>query len=238
MFSKGGSLKFSDLWTKPAEYFDRLDTNRYQVKPATTSQDHKLARELRQKGYHMYFRESQPIPPEIPLPNETTFLAIEIGKNVPVGTLRVLDRSKGKIELDHFLQIDKLLTPAEHPCAEATRFTIPFQHPESLTIKLLLWKAFFDYCVQHRIATMLISSRPFFARMYTYLFFEDIGSAGEYRHTHLKNKVHRTYKLHLHGLKERWHSHGHTLYGFMSKRSHNISIGQDLFTVDNSKAQI
>lgn len=231
-------MKFSDLWTKPRAYFDKLDTSRFLVKPASTSQDNKHARDLRQIGYRMYHRGDHALPQEIPLPNETTFLAIEIEKNLPVGTLRVLDRSRGKIELDHYFEIDKLVMPAEHPCAEATRFTIPFQHPESLTIKLLLWKAFFDYCVRHHIATMLISSRPFFARMYMFLFFEDIGSMGEYRHTHLKNKVHRTYKLPLSNLKQRWYNHQHPLYGFMFERTHNIKADEDIFKVDNSKAQI
>jgi hypothetical protein len=207
-------MKFTDLYTKSAEFFNNLDTSQFAVRVAHTPEDRKKVRQVRARGYSMY--GNLDAEEDMVKPNETTFLAVD-QDDYPVGTLRILDRSKGKIELDNFINVDSLLTDKEKPCAEATRFAIP-RHPESLVIKLMLWRECLDYCLTNNIKTGLISSRSFVAKNYTFLQFKDIGEKGIYRHNHLKNIVHRTYKMDVGKMPALWHRANHPLYKFMFMR--------------------
>lgn len=207
-------MKFTELYTRPAEFFDNLDTSQFKVGVVRTPEDRKKALQVRARGYNMYGN----LDPEeaVAKRNETTFLAVDQDDD-PVGTLRVLDRRNGKIELDNFLDVDALLDEDEKPCAEATRFAIP-KHPKGMIIKILLWKAYFNYCRTQGIRTMLVSCRPLLARNYLFLLFEDIGPQGYYKHKHLKNKEHRTYKRDITNLRELWWQVRHPLYDFMFTR--------------------
>ena len=204
-------MKFTELFTQSAEFFDKLDTGDIRVREARTPEDLRKARQLRAEGYKMYFAAgNDAMAHDKTKPNETTFLAVDRNDH-PVGTLRVLDRSKGKIELDDFLDVDTLLDENEKPCAEATRFTIR-KHPKGIIIKILLWRACFKFCQSRNIRSMLISSRPIIAKNYTYLLFKDVGPRGVYRHNHLKNKKHHTYKLNFSQARDLWIKLKHPLY--------------------------
>lgn len=204
-------MKFTDLYTKQAKFFDNLDTSQFSVRVVRTPEDREKALQVRARGYNMY----GDLDPEevVAKPNETTFLAVD-QNDAPVGTLRVLDRRNGKIELDNFLDVDELLDEDEKPCAEATRFAIP-KHPKGMIIKILLWKAYFNYCRTQGIRTMLVSCRPLLARNYLFLLFEDIGPQGYYKHKHLKNKEHRTYKMNVANMPILWRRHNHPLCMFL-----------------------
>ncbi|MCP4747141.1 MAG: hypothetical protein GY874_13525, partial [Desulfobacteraceae bacterium] len=177
---------------------------------------------IRNAGYSMYFK-SQPVKQIEIAPNETIFLAID-RCNQPVGTLRVLDERGGNIELEQFLNIDMLLDDSERPCAEATRFTVPFRHPDALIIKLLLWKSYYLFCKVNKVQTALISSRPIYSRNYEYLSFIDLGESGKYYHTHLKNKLHRTYKIDITSIETKWLKLQHPLRNFFFDTNHHISV--------------
>ena len=121
-------MKFTELFTKPAEFFSNLDTSEFKVRVVQTPEDREKALKVRMEGYKMYFGSNHtPADDKKVKPNETTYLAVDKFDN-PIGTIRVLDRSKGEIELDHFLDVDALLNTREQPCAEATRFAIS-KHP-------------------------------------------------------------------------------------------------------------
>lgn len=206
-------MKFTELFTQSAEFFKNLDTGDISVREVRSPEDRRKARQLRAEGYKMYLAAgNEAVGHDRTEPNETTFLAVD-RNDQPVGTLRVLDRTKGKIELDNFIDVDALLNENEKPCAEATRFTIR-KHPKGVVIKILLWRAYFKYCQSRGIRTMLISSRPIIAKNYTYLFFEDIGPKGVYRHRHLKNKEHHTYKMDVEKMPILWRKANHPLYRF------------------------
>jgi hypothetical protein len=207
-------MKFTDLYTKQAKFFDKLDTSQFTVRVVCTPEDREKALQVRARGYNVYGE----LDPEeaVAKPNETTFLAVD-QDDYPVGTVRVLDRSKGKIELDNFIDVDSLLTDKEKPCAEATRFAIP-KHPKSLVIKLMLWRSCLDYCLLNNIKTGLISSRSIIAKNYSFLLFKDLGKEGTYRHKHLKNIEHRTYKMDVGKMPLLWRRANHPLYKFMFTR--------------------
>ena len=211
-------MKFTDLFTQSADFFDGLQTDDIRIKVAGTPDDRKKVKQLRSEGYKMYFgsRASKSEGEEDLKPNETTYLALDKLDN-PVGTIRVLDRRKGDIELDHFLDVDNLLKKDEHPCAEATRFTIS-KHPQALVIKLLLWRAYLDYCRNNKIKTALISSRKILAKNYEFLLFKDLGKKGVYHHSHLRNKEHRTFKMNIPGMPNLWRQEKQPLYRFMFAR--------------------
>jgi hypothetical protein len=205
-------LKHTDLFTGDCLFFNSLDTSNFDVINATKQHQLHQALSIRNAGYAMYFKAKSAKSPRL-LKNETIYLALE-NDVTPVGTLRVLDERHGPIELEAFFKINSLLENWERPCAEATRFTVPNRHPQSLSIKLLLWISFFRYCEKRSIKTMLISSRPIYARQYTFLGFEDVGDIGQYQHPHLKNKIHRTFKLFLPAAKEKWIRTSHPLWNF------------------------
>ena len=102
-------MKFTDLYTQSAEFFNNLDTSGIIVREVRTPEDQKKAQQLRNRGYRMYFgADPASSDDEKMKPNETTYLAVDKLDN-PLGTIRVLDRRKGEIELDHFLDVDALL---------------------------------------------------------------------------------------------------------------------------------
>lgn len=207
-------MKFTELYTRPAEFFNNLETNEFRVKAVRSPADLERALRVRMEGYKMYFGSNHtPADDEEVKPNETTYLAVDKLDN-PIGTIRVLDRSKGEIELDHFLDVDTLLKTEENPCAEATRFAIS-KHPRAIVVKLLLWRAYLDYCRLNQIRTALISSRKILARNYEFLLFKDIGEKGVYKHNQLKNKEHHTYKMDIPDMPNLWRRAKHPLYKFM-----------------------
>ena len=216
-------MKFTEMYTQSQDYFNNLDTSDIRVRVARTPEDQRKVNQLRAKGYGMYHASRNAKNTEDPIkPNETTFLAVDKEDN-PVGTIRILDRTHGKIELDNFLDVDSLIDKRESPCAEATRFTVP-KHPKGVIIKILLWQAYFQYCQRKGIRTMLISSRPIIARNYTYLLFEDIGPKGIYKHRHLKNKEHHTYKMNVEKMPVLWRQANHPLSKFMFIGNHSLRL--------------
>lgn len=195
------------------------------IRRAKTDEDIEKVYDVRWRGYKKYFPcRSACIDERDRAPNSVLLLAETTCCGTPVGTLRILDGASGPVELERFIHVSSVLAPDECPCAEATRFSVPF-NPLAKQIKYFLWKAFFLYCGQHHIPTMLISVRPPAAKDYEFLMFQDVGSDGEYTHPELGNKPHRTYKMSVRRARELFEEHRHPLLNFMFCEHHGcISI--------------
>lgn len=194
------------------------------VKEAKTSTEKEQVFNIRWKGYKKYFTRKAEISDDFDIaPNVTLLLAFDKEEHV-IGTMRILDRTHGRIELDRFVDVDAMLSPKEQPCAEATRFSIP-THPKSRLVKFALWKAYYRYCLGHDIQTMLIWVRACAARDYRRLLFDDVGIDGQFTHPSLGNVAHYTYKLYIPTAPEKFRAHNHALHNFFCEMPHrNIQI--------------
>jgi len=156
-------------------------------------------------------------------PNATLLLA-EDEQNNPVGSIRILDRRSGRIELDQFIEVNSLLSRDEMPCVEATRFSIP-KHPNAGAIRFLLYKAFFLYCKNNQINTMLISVRRITSHNYRYFYFKHLGPAGIYHHPLMGNLEYHTYKCNIAETCKFLKLLNYQLYHFFCVKEHlNINI--------------
>ena len=85
------------------------------VRKAVTDEDLRKVFEVRWLGYQGYWKSRY----EVKDKNDTAPNAIQLLANneddYPIGTIRILDRNNGEIELDSFLDVDSLLSDAEKP---------------------------------------------------------------------------------------------------------------------------
>ncbi len=181
--------------------------------------------DVRWAGYKKYFNNKEESIDKYDYAPNVTLLLAEDGSHEAVGTMRILDRRHGKIELDEFIEVDSLIPDSEKPCAEVTRFSFS-KHLKSKLIKLLLWKAVFQYCQTSDINTMIISMPAAAARDYQRLFLlEDTGPSGVYHHQRLGNEELHTYKCDIPRTLEFLRSSKHPLYDFFCTDNHsNISM--------------
>jgi len=195
------------------------------VRKAKTEEGLRRVFDIRWEGYKKYVNKKEEVIDEYDFASNATLLLAEDGFNEPVGTMRILDRRHGKIELDEFIEVDSLLTEHEKQCAEVTRFSFS-KHLKSKLIKYLLWKAVFRYCQANQINTLLISMPPSAARDYQRLFLlEDLGPSGVYHHRRLGNAEHHTFKCDIPRTIEFLRSSKHPLYEFFCTDNHpNISM--------------
>lgn len=190
------------------------------VHPVRTKKDSEAVQALRQRGYGgKYGLDELSLTDQLDSSPGCTLLVAKRLLGEPVGTLRLLDRRLGAIELDSFLQVDDLLNPNKHPVAEATRFCVP-RCADSKWVKLALWKAFFLYCQNKGVKTMIISVRKNGARDYRHLLFENLGQAGAYTHPLLGSQAHETYAFDVASGPARYLASQHPLYHFFVTESH------------------
>lgn len=191
-----------------------IDIRNIVVRKATTSMDHEKALSIRWAGYGKYFTDRAKINDRFDAQkNCTLLLATDARNDNPIGTLRILDRQTGSIELDQFLDVGSLIYAEGHPNAEATRFSVPAT-PSAHIIKLALWKAFWLYCCSHGIRTMLIWTRQSAARDYKRLLFSSVGSPGVFVHPLLGDIEHHTYIMDIESAIRCYEDTSHPLYTF------------------------
>jgi len=200
-----------------------LDENFY-IRKANTQKDFKIAFDIRWRAYQRFFNKTDDLIELNDFQSNATLLIVEDNQNKPVGSMRILDRRYGKIELDRFVDIKSLIPRSELPCAEGSRLSIP-NHPNSKVIRFLLYKAFYLYCKSNRIDTMLISVRRITARNYRYFYFKNVGPAGIFNHPHLGNLEYHTYKCNISETGKFLKIMNEPLYQFFSVKEHlNINI--------------
>jgi len=163
------------------------------VHVAKTNEDLNKVLNIRWEGYKKYSIKKAEIIDEYDFSPNVTLLLAEDNYGNAVGTLRILDRRFGQIELDKFVEVDSFVSDEKEDCVEATRFSIP-SHPDSKLIKHLLWKALLSYCLIGRVNVIIYSVRPLASRAYRRLLFENVGPFGVYNHPLLGNSEHHTYK--------------------------------------------
>ena len=132
------------------------DTKKFKIFKVTNDEDMQKVFDVRLRGYGKYYSCSKDdmIDDLDFQPNCSQFLAEDMHGNA-VGTMRLLDRRLGIIELDKFIDVDSVLRNDEKPCLEVTRLTIP-NHQQSLIIKLLLYKMSWFYALINQNISFLV----------------------------------------------------------------------------------
>jgi hypothetical protein len=190
------------------------------IRKAESEGDFNRIFEIRGTGHAKYINNKEQISDAFDFAANTVLLLAEDKQRNVVGTMRVLDRRYGPIELDTFLDVDSLVSGDEMPCVEVSRFWIP-KHLKSKLIKFLFWKAVLQYCLANQIRTILISIRPSTARFYQrLLFFENADPSGTYQHKILDNLEYHVFKCDIQKAFELLKVNKHPLYDFFCKENH------------------
>ncbi len=195
------------------------------VRRALSQEDKEKVYELRWKGYQKYkynFQAKEDIIDEFDNSNNVTLLLALTEDNIPLGTMRILDQSQGKIELQSYFDLNSILTLNEQPVAEASRLSIPYSQDSKL-VKLYLWKSYFLYCQLHSLKTMVIFISKGSTRDYRMLLFEDCGSNGVFTLPYCSSEQH-TYKLELEGLELKYKLNQHPYHDFFFVENHEIYL--------------
>lgn len=165
------------------------------VFPVNTLKDREKVFETRLKGYRRYFDKIENVIDEHDYaPNHHLLLAVnEYG--TPVGTMRLLDRRYGNIELDTFINVGNIIDECySNSCVEVTRFAVP-TNEYSKEIKTELYKAYYLYCWKNDIKAGVIWAKRAMVREYKWLGFESLGEKGKFKHLKLSNAPHETFIL-------------------------------------------
>lgn len=192
--------------------------NNIAIRIARTAADIEKALHVRWLGYRKYDSFAKSELEDLDRGDNCTLLLAEDDEGKPIGTIRILDRRHGPIELEKFLDVDSLLPGSSRSIAEATRFSVPHT-PSARRLKLLLWKAYYLLCVQRGIEHMLVSMRPGAARDYERLLFSRV-EGGTYSHAVLGNLPHESYCLHVPTAPDRFERHKHPLLPFFTQTEH------------------
>jgi hypothetical protein len=186
---------------------------------AKTPEDIEKVVDVRWTGYAKYFESRAAVLDRFDHdPNALLLLATdEHGR--AIGTLRVLDGRRSEMEIEQFVNVREILPPHQLPCAEATRFSVPWTEKSRL-VKLALWKAFYAYCTHHSINSMVIWVRPGARRDYEVLRFQPIERDGVFCHPLLGNSEHQTCVLDLTVAARLYKETNHRLYDFFCTTAH------------------
>lgn len=104
--------------------------------------------------------------------------------------------------------------------AEATRLGISSDRVGRV-VKTVLFKAYYQYCVEHDIQYMVITARSPIDRQYDRLMFQDVyPGMGFIPLEHVFNLPHRVMYLDVKNAESLWESAGHPLLGFMCDTVH------------------
>lgn len=188
------------------------------IRIARTAADLEKALHVRWLGYRKYDSFAQPELEDLDREANCTILLAEDDAGKSIGTIRILDRRHGPIELEKFLDVDLLLPGSNRSIAEATRFSVPHS-PQARRLKLLIWKAYYLLCIQRGIEHMLVSMRPGAARDYERLLFCRV-EGGTYSHAVLGGLPHESYCLHVPTAPDRFACHKHPLLPFFTQTEH------------------
>ena len=209
------------------------DAKKFKIFKVTNDADMNRVFDMRLMGYGKHYSCSKDdMMDDLDFqPNCSQFLAEDMHGNA-VGTMRILDRRLGIIELDKFIDVDSVLHNNEKPCLEVTRLTVP-NHQQSLIIKLLLYKMSWLYALINQNISYLVSSTIERAKDYFYLGFSDAGPAGEYKHPVMGYKKHISLKWQVDGPLKRWIAEKHDLLDFFVNTKHPNLLTENLLLTDD-----
>ena len=143
----------------------------------------------------------------------------------PLGTMRIQCNTYQPLSLEQSVQLPEWLQG--HSLAEATRLGITGDRTGRL-VKTVLFKVFYQYCMQQEIQWMVIAGRSPIDRQYERLLFKDVyPELGYIPLRHANNMPHRVMAFHVDSAQARWAEAHHPLLDFMCHTHHpDIDLGE------------
>ena len=157
-------------------------------------------------------------------PGYTVLLAENRLDRSALATMRLQTNEFEPLGLEHSIDLPPWLR--NRPLVEATRLAVA-SNVRGRFVTLVMFKAFFQFCLERDIEWMVICARAPLDRMYESLLFRDVLPDGEYvplRHS--ANIPHRPLAFNVRTAEARWRTQRHPLYGFMALTQHpDIKVG-------------
>lgn len=188
------------------------------VRPARSQSELEQVYAVRYRGYAKYLHDPQSVREALDQSAACILLLATDVQDTPLGTMRLLDRRLGPIELDQYLDVDRLLPAAQQPVVEATRYSVPAS-PISKWVKLALCRAYFQYCHRSEAGSMLIWIRRSAEREYRRMLFEKVPN-GSFSHPQLGALPHETWRLDVPSAPARYRSEARLLYRLLYEETH------------------
>lgn len=136
----------------------------------------------------------------------------------PIGTMRIQTNRYRKLGLEDSVVLPEWLQNKN--LAEATRLGVSGGRIGRLP-KTMLFKAYFDYCVDEDIDWMVITARSPLDRQYEALLFKDVFPGGAFIPMHhVGNIPHRVMAFEVATAENRWAAAHHPLYDFIFRTYH------------------
>ncbi|AMP00457.1 hypothetical protein CAter282_2603 [Collimonas arenae] len=153
----------------------------------------------------------------------------------PLGTMRIQTNHYHPLGLEQSVTLPAWLQ-GQH-LAEATRLGVASGQVGKV-VKTLLFKAYFEYCVEHGIDWMVITARSPLDRQYDALLFQDVFSGREFiPMRHVGNLPHRVMAFEVATARERWAAASHPLFDLMFEMRHpDLTLDQPPNTLDEIKS--
>ena len=136
----------------------------------------------------------------------------------PLGTMRIQTNHYHPLGLEQSVTLPPWLQGRN--LAEATRLGVSSGQAGKV-VKTLLFKAYFQYCVENGIDWMVITARFPLDRQYDALLFRDVFSGREFiPMQHVGNLPHRVMAFEVATARERWAAASHPLFDLMFEMRH------------------
>ena len=142
----------------------------------------------------------------------------------PLGTMRIQTNQYKPLCLEQSIELPEWLR--SRSLAEATRLGVTNEKGGRL-VTTVLFKAYFQYCLQNGIEWMVVTARAPVDRTYDRLMFADVfPNMGYLPIHHVGNLPHRVMSFNVDTAEERWTAAKHPLLGFMCSTHHpDIKLG-------------
>jgi hypothetical protein len=151
-------------------------------------------------------------------PGSVVLLAESKLDGSPLGTLRIQTNEFKPLAVEHTLELPAYLHDTS--MAEATRMGVSLGRTGRL-VKTVLFKAFYQYCVEADIEWMVIAARAPLDKQYEGLLFHDVVPDGRFIPLpYAGNIPHRVLAFEVGTAKARWAEANHPLLDFMVNTHH------------------
>ncbi|MBI3376768.1 MAG: hypothetical protein HY017_34070 [Betaproteobacteria bacterium] len=136
----------------------------------------------------------------------------------PLGTMRIQTNLYRKLAIQQAVELPEWLNGRS--LAEATRLGVSDGRIGRL-VKTVLFKAFFEYCLDAQIEWMVIAARSPLDRQYEALLFRDVFPGGGFVPlSYASNLPHRVLAFEVETAEDRWAEARHPLFDFMRRTRH------------------
>lgn len=194
----------------------------FSVRVASTEHDLWKAVHVRHAAYVRHLPElaARLCAPELHDYDETSVVLLAEAKldAAPLGTMRIQTNRTHRLVIEQSLALPPWLQGLK--LAEATRLGVS-QGRTGRVVKMMLFKAFFHYCLSAGVEWMVIGARPPLDKQYDALLFRDVfPGGGVVPLRHAGNLPHRILAFEIDSAERRWAEAEHPLYDFFCRTFH------------------